>query len=379
MFGSRRFRGATLVGVALGLCLIGSTAIGDDDPPPSDPAPRPSSSRKPARPPRVRSKTEDGLPVCPWHGAQAIATGKAGAARPGRRNQPRQRPRPNPMMPGSFPMGPGIPGMPPGMADMFTRMGEAFARDPATGFQNFVQGLGDLEGPALDGVTLTPQEERQAGKRAREEYLKRAAQQGYPVADDPEKLARVRKLVDRFAIRMKHRDRYPKIEVTLIDAPISDGQSFPGGYLVFTTALVDEPDETTPAGVVAHEMAHLDLGHLYGYARRSKLAEATYARPGATFDQFFTRQMALLGLLMNPYRPEHELEADCEAVTWLYQEGIDGSGLVGFFERLHDRIQDQPPNPFFSFGRSHPYSLERKNHVQRRMAQLRAVQEFPKP
>ncbi len=123
---------------------------------------------------------------------------------------------------------------------------------------------------------------------------------------------------------MAHRDRYPTIEVTLIDARIPDGQSFPGGFLAFTTALLDEPDEATVAGVVAHELAHLDRGHLYGYARRSKLAEATYANPPggtATFDQFFTRQAALLGLMMNPYRPEHESEADCTSATWLYLEG----------------------------------------------------------
>src|SRR5579859_1821184 len=101
---------------------------------------------------------------------------------------------------------------------------------------------------------------------------------------------------------MKHRARYPSIDVTLVDARVPDGQSFPGGSLVFTSALLDEPDEATVAGVVAHELAHLDRGHLYEYARRDKLAAATYSRPpgmGGDFDQFFTRQMALFGLLMN--------------------------------------------------------------------------------
>lgn len=361
MIGRQCSAGGMLVAAALAVLI----SLGADDPDESAPSPKPAPARKSAPAPKSRARGGDGLPVCPWHGAQA--TGKTSTA--ARKN----RARPVPMMPGTFPMGQGVPGMPPAFNEMFTRMGQAFAQDPANGFQTFVQGLSDLEGPALEGVSLPPREERQLGAKAREEYLKRAAQQGYRESNDAEKLDRVRKLVDRFAARMQHRDRYPKIEVSLIDAPISDGQSFPGGFLIFTTALADEPDETTLAGVVAHELAHLDLGHLYGYARRSKLAEATYARPGATFDQFFTRQMALLGLLMNPYRPEHELEADCEAVSWLYQEGMDGSGLIGFFERLHDRIQDQPANPFFSFGRSHPYSLERKNHVQRRMAQLQAL------
>ncbi len=128
---------------------------------------------------------------------------------------------------------------------------------------------------------------------------------------------------------MTHRARYRDLDITLIDAPIADGQSFPGGSLVFTTALLKEPDEATVAGVVAHELAHLDLGHLYEYARRGKLAEATYGRPpgmGADFDQFFTRQMALFGLLMNPFRPEDEHAADCASTTWLYLDGYDPKG-----------------------------------------------------
>lgn len=259
------------------------------------------------------------------------------------------------------------------MPEMFQRMGESFARNPATGFNDFLGELARMEEPALRGVSVSTAEERRAGLRARDEYLAKAKQRGFQVVDEGIRLEYLRALVERLAARMKHRDRYPKIELSLINAPISDGQSFPGGFLVFTTALLDEPDEATVAGVVAHELAHLDLGHLYGYVRRSKLAETTYSRPPAmegSFDRFFTQQAALFGLLVNPFRPEHETEADCAAVTWLYQEGYDPRGLVGFFERLHERKNDQPDSPFFSFGRTHPFSLDRRDHVRARLAQL---------
>ena len=259
------------------------------------------------------------------------------------------------------------------MPEMFQRMGESFARNPATGFNDFLGELARMEEPALRGVSVSVAEERRAGLQARNEYLSKAKQRGFQVVDDGIRLEYLRALVERLAARMKHRDRYPKIEVSLINAPVSDGQSFPGGFLVFTTALLDEPDEATVAGVVAHELAHLDLGHLYGYVRRSKLAETTYSRPpawGVSFDRFFTQQAALFGLLVNPFRPEHETQADCSAVTWLYQEGYDPRALVGFFERLHERRNDQPDNPFFTFGRTHPFSLDRRDHVRARLAQL---------
>jgi predicted Zn-dependent protease len=260
------------------------------------------------------------------------------------------------------------------MPELFDRMMQGMARDPARGFSGFLGELASLEGPALEGVTLTIAEERQAGLKARAEYLDRAAARGYRVLNDPKRLDYLKALVARFSDRMARRDRYPAVEVTLIDAPIPDGQSFPGGFVAFTTGLLDEPDEATVASVVAHELAHLERGHLYGYARRSKLAEATYRNPpggNASFDQFFTRQAALMGLMMNPFRPEHESEADCTSVTWLYQEGYDPRALVGFLERMHRRNNDQPANPFFEFGRTHPYSLDRRRDVLDRLAQLR--------
>lgn len=322
-------------------------------------------------------RADDRQPIDP---DAAVATPKRGPARP--KNAPRAKSKPSARRgkrrnADDPPACPSVrrPAPPPArsMPEMFQRMAESFSRNPATGFNDFLGELARMEEPALRGVTVSVAEERKAGLRAREEYLSKAKGRGYQVVEDQIRLNYLRSLVDRLAARMTHRDRYPKIEVGLINAPVSDGQSFPGGFLIFTTALLDEPDEATVAGVVAHELAHLDLGHLYSYVRRSKLAETTYSHPpgmGVSFDQFFTQQAALFGLLFNPYRPEHETEADCAATTWMYQEGYDPRALLGFFERLHERKNDQPDNPFFSFGRTHPFSLDRRDHVRGRLAQL---------
>ncbi len=318
-------------GRRLGIGVLLVLMAGMDEPPrPARPAPRPSK-KAPRRDP-------DAPPPC-------VATGRSAARSPART-----------------------------MPDLFDRMMDGMMRDPARGFAGFLDELANLEGPALEGVSLTIAEERQAGLTARSDYLQKAAARGFRVANEPGKLAYLKAIVARFSGRMAHRDRYPAIEISLVDAPIPDGQSFPGGFLVFTTGLLDEPDEATVAAVVAHELAHLERGHLYGYARRSKLAEATYRNPPGGFDEmdrFFTRQVALFGLLMNPFRPQHESEADCTAVTWLYLEGYDPRALVGFFERMHRRNNDRPANPFFDFGRTHPFSLDRRADVLDRLAQLR--------
>ena len=83
--------------------------------------------------------------------------------------------------------------------------------------------------------------------------------------------------------------------------------------------------------------------------------------------------------MMNPFRPEHESEADCTSTTWLYRDGYDPRALVGFFERLHRRLGDGPVDPAFSFGRTHPYSLDRRRDVLDRLAQLQPVEEAGRP
>jgi hypothetical protein len=321
----------------VGLGVLAALLSGMDDPP-SPARGRPRGGRPDAKPARKAPRRDpESPPPC-------VVSGRA--ARPPARSMP----------------------------ELFDRMMDGMTRDPARGFAGFLDELANLEGPALEGVALTIAEERQVGLKARSDYLERAAARGYHGVEDRRRLDYLRALVARFSERMARRDRYPAIEVALIDAPVSDGQSFPGGFLVFTTALLREPDEATVAAVVAHELAHLERGHLYGYARRSKLAETTYRDPpggSVRFDQFFTRQAALLGLMMNPFRPEHESEADCTSVTWLYQEGYDPLALVGFFERIHRRNGDQPANPFFDFGRTHPFSLDRRRDALDRLAQLR--------
>lgn len=309
--------------------------------PPDGPAPKAKAKSKARSRTKVRTKTSRNRPAseppaCPNH-------------------QTARRPRRPPAQ---------------SMPEMFDRMMESFERNPAGGFQDFAAEMGDS---AVADVPLGIAEERRLGKGARAEYLQAAAARGFRKVEDPARVRYLHDLVDTLAPRMRHRARYPEIAVTLIDAPDADGQSFPGGYLVFTTGLLKEPDEATVAGVVAHELAHLDCGHLFDRARRYKLSNGAFQpQPGVTFDQFMVRGFGALGSMFSPFRPEQELEADCTAATWLYQEGYDPRALVGFFERLHAKLRDMPDdNPFFRFGRTHPYSLDRRREVLDRTAQLR--------
>ena len=256
------------------------------------------------------------------------------------------------------------------MPQVFDQMMGAMARDPAFGFANVLK---DREAEAIRDTPLSAAEERRIGRTQRDAYLRRAIGRGFPLHRNDWDLAYMRALVLEMAKSMTHRARYPELDVKLVKSPVADGQSFPGGYFVFTTALLEEPDEATVAAVVAHEVAHLDLGHLNEYARRDKFAADAFAPGPAGMDPFamMTRGMALGSIMMAPFRPEHEHEADCQAVTWLFQRGYDPIALAEFFERLHNRRRDSPDTPWSRFNRSHPYSLDRREQVLGRTTQLR--------
>ena len=262
------------------------------------------------------------------------------------------------------------------MASILDEMSRSMADDPAGGFGAF---LADHEDRTLDQISLNADEERRIGSAMQTDYLRQAAAQGVGIANDPRGLAYLRELVESIAPRMARRGRYPKLSVTLIDSPIADAQAFPGGLFVFTTAVLSEPDEATVAGIVAHELAHLDLGHLDFFAKRIKLASRGFAPDagqgfgfgpgGFDLDAMMDRGLALGSQFANPFRPEQELAADCRATTWMFLEGYDPSALAEFFERLHAR---QGVGPNFPVGmQSHPPSLARRAEVLKRLAQLR--------
>ncbi len=256
-------------------------------------------------------------------------------------------------------------------AAVFEQMANRFAENPAGGMPSILR---DQEVAELQGRPLNVEEERRIGRSRRERYVADAARRGFALNGNARDLAYLRSLVDRFQGHMVHGDRYPRIEIALIDAPMPDGHAFPGGSVVFTTGLLETADEATVAGVVAHELAHLDLGHVEYYARREHFAANAFSgndpREFADPTRMMRKGMAIGSLFANPYLPEHELAADCQATTWMYLEGYDPKALARFFEGLNRRLRDQPDGRFVPSWRSHPYSLDRRDEVLDRLEQL---------
>jgi predicted Zn-dependent protease len=102
----------------------------------------------------------------------------------------------------------------------------------------------------------------------------------------------------------------------------------PGRYIYFGRRLLERcPDDETVAFVIAHEIAHHDLGHL-AYFRGVFAQHAARIQAGALTILFFRI------LQKRIYSPEWELDADRSAVEMCVDAGYDGRKCLRLFDVL---------------------------------------------
>jgi Zn-dependent protease with chaperone function len=140
----------------------------------------------------------------------------------------------------------------------------------------------------------------------------------------------------------------------------------PGGIVVVNAGLlraVSSPEEL--AGVLAHEIAHVELRHsLKGIAKSlglRTLATLALGDYGGTALAEGMKHLAELG-----FSREAELEADQEGLRRLVAAGIDPQGMVRFFELLEKEQQLAPPQ----FLSTHPATAERMAALKSEIALL---------
>lgn len=147
----------------------------------------------------------------------------------------------------------------------------------------------------------------------------------------------------------------------------------PGGYVFITRgALVNMKNESELAGVLAHEIAHVDSRHLEKEIRGKKL---TGIAASEGFDQLGNRvpfgsyleglgAQVVTQALTQSYSRDKEDEADRKGTEMAASTGYDASGLKNFLATL-DTLKTQAPEQskrsLGLWGSTHPPLNERVN------------------
>lgn len=153
--------------------------------------------------------------------------------------------------------------------------------------------------------------------------------------------------------------------------------ALPGGFIYVSTGLVAAADNISElAGVLAHEIAHVTLGH-----SAEQMGRVQNANLGAGLLCVFTSvcqsgagQTAVNvagGAYLAKFSRSAEQEADITAIQYVINAGIHPNGLVTMFEELA-RMAQSNPGLLDSWFSSHPQAADRAEYVHARISQLPA-------
>ncbi|HWL63941.1 MAG TPA: M48 family metallopeptidase [Steroidobacteraceae bacterium] len=176
-----------------------------------------------------------------------------------------------------------------------------------------------------------------------------------------ESLLLVRSLGER--LTRESRFRY---EFHVAADPAINAFALPGGIIVVHTGLIEatrSPDEL--AGVLAHEVQHVELRHgLKGLVKQLGLRGLWAAFTGDAGGTLAGEAAVQLGSLR--FSRAAELQADAGGFDALVARGFDPRGMVDFFGTMEKAAGATPP-PWLS---SHPTSAERQQALQARLEGL---------
>jgi predicted Zn-dependent protease len=175
----------------------------------------------------------------------------------------------------------------------------------------------------------------------------------HPFSPDPALQSRVGRIGSLLAGGAQRREIAYRFSVVEAEQP--HAYALPGGGVLVSRPLVDlcGGDDHQLAGVLAHELAHIDLRHAVRHLAASSAARAglrllTLGRGG-----LLGRAVgAMEGLLENGYQEHEELEADRAAVELAARAGFDPRAYPYFLRTLLDRrletsgyFRTHPPLP----------------------------------
>jgi len=216
------------------------------------------------------------------------------------------------------------------------------------------------------GGQATPAEV-EMGKQAAQEIEKELQ-----VADDPAAAERL----DRIVACLRPYTQRPAIDyqAKLLARGGINAFSLPGGHIYITQSLLEAVEsEDELAAVIAHEMAHVALGHGIELARReakinNKAALAVLAAvlAGKNVDPgnvIIVASLVRTGLLSG-YSREAELEADANAVIYLRRAGYHPVAVLTVVEGL---ARMELTHPKLGIFQTHPYPEERARATLRQL------------
>lgn len=162
--------------------------------------------------------------------------------------------------------------------------------------------------------------------------------------------------------KIKYKTQFPW-QVTIINKDVMNAFAVPGGKLYFYTGLIKYLDDAASlAGILAHEIAHIDLRHstktltdLYGFSLLVSLLLGDNSSQLAQIAGDLATGAAGLKFSRN-----HEYDADRYSMYYLSTTKYHPKGIESFFVKLQDEGKTAAT---FEFLSTHPSDQNRIDQI----------------
>ncbi len=180
--------------------------------------------------------------------------------------------------------------------------------------------------------------EREIGRKAIEQIEKE-----WPLSVNPAVISKLEMIINRLEPFMQRRIDW---EVRLVNSEELNAFCLPGGFIFFTTGIIDElKTDSELAAVMAHEMIHADRKHGLKVAAESNKvtlgALAVMILSGGAAAPMILAQVAQVAMT-SAYTFELEAEADRLGLEALIQSGYSPTGMITLFEHFMAEEYKQP-------------------------------------
>jgi len=146
----------------------------------------------------------------------------------------------------------------------------------------------------------------------------------------------------------------------------------PGGYIYVTRGLLKMcQSDHELAGVIAHEMGHIDKKHSVRQAEKAGLMTALVLGLGLNKKTKDAAPFAAIAAYFAnlKFSRDDEYQADACAVKYSHAAGYDPNGIVSFFDKINNDGKSTKVTKYFS---THPPTTDRINAVKKQIARLPA-------
>lgn len=229
--------------------------------------------------------------------------------------------------------------------------------------------LGLVAGAATAASCVTTQQELEMGRQ----YAAEINQQ-LPIVED----AAIHRYINDLGTRIQRQPGNRDIPYTFYVVNIDQVNAFavPGGHVYINRGLIERSENLSElAGVVGHEIGHVEARHSAEMLERMQAAQAGLAIATVLVGE---QPRGVAGAAVqvgaqayfSHHSREDELEADAIAVRLLPGAGIDPRGIETFFQKLL-ADQERQPSLLEQWFSTHPLTAERIEQVRAMIAGTR--------